>query len=114
MISFSIPTLRGVIGAPSMTYFSIASKPDSFPIGRAPLKQSLIPLYSAGLWLAVNIAPGKFSFPAAKYNISVDASPMRITSIPCEVTPAENASANTGDDGRISSPITTVAGSRSC
>ena len=30
------------------------------------------------------------------------------------MTPAENASARTGDDGRISSPITTDPGSRSC
>ena len=46
--------------------------------------------------------------------MSVDAKPIRITSKPCEVTPAEKASANTGDEGRISSPITTVPGSRSC
>ena len=81
-------------------------------MGRAPLKQSLIPLYAAGLWLAVNIAPGRFSFPAAKYNISVEASPIRMTSRPCEVTPAENAVASVGEDGRISSPMTTVPGSR--
>ncbi len=28
------------------------------PIGCAPARQSLMPLYCAGLWLAVNIAPG--------------------------------------------------------
>ena len=72
-----------------------------------------MPLYSAGLWLAVNIAPGSPSFPEAKYNISVDAKPIRITSIPCEVTPAENASARIGEEGRMSSPITMVPGSRS-
>jgi hypothetical protein len=33
---------------------------------------------------------------------------------PCEVTPAEKASAKIGEEGRISSPITTVPGSRSC
>lgn len=44
----------------------------------------------------------------------MDAKPIRITFRPCDVTPAENASANIGDDGRISSPITTVPGSRSC
>ncbi|CAB4816847.1 unannotated protein [freshwater metagenome] len=74
----------------------------------------MIPLYSAGLWLAVNIAPGRLSFPDAKYNISVDANPIRVTSKPCDVTPAENASAKIGDEGRISSPITTEPGSRSC
>ena len=39
---------------------------------------------------------------------------MRITSIPKEVTPAENASASGIEDGRISSPMTTVPGSRCC
>ena len=72
-----------------------------------------MPLYSPGLWLAVNMAPGIFNLPAAKYNISVEASPIRITSSPREVTPAENASANCGEEGRISSPTTTVPGSRS-
>ena len=43
--------------------------------------------------------------------MSVDARPILITSRPCEVTPDENASANSGEEGRISSPITTVAGS---
>lgn len=46
--------------------------------------------------------------------MSVEANPIRITFKPCEVTPAENASANTGEEGRISSPMTTVPGSRSC
>ena len=36
-----------------------------------------------------------------------------MTSNPCEVIPAEKAVAKIGDDGRISSPITTVPGSRS-
>ena len=44
----------------------------------------------------------------------MDANPIRITFNPCDVTPAEKASANTGEEGRISSPITTVPGSRSC
>ena len=82
-------------------------------MGRALLKQSFIPLYSAGLWLAVNMAPGNPNLPDAKYNMSVDASPMRITSIPWEVAPSENASANCGEDGRMSSPMTTVPGSLS-
>ena len=111
---FSTPTLRITIGVPSLTKFSMVTSPDSLPIGLAPLKQSLIPLYAAGLWLAVNMAPGRLSFPEAKYNISVDAKPIRMTSSPCDVTPAENAVAKVGDDGRISSPITTVPGSRSC
>ncbi|CAB4810921.1 unannotated protein [freshwater metagenome] len=110
----SFPTFPREIGDPVRTKFSIVCKPDSLPIGLAPLRHNLIPLYCAGLWLAVNIAPGIFNFPAAKYNISVDARPIRITSKPREVTPAENASANCGEDGRISWPITIVPGSRSC
>jgi hypothetical protein len=38
----------------------------SCPIGVAPARQSLMPLYLAGLWLAVNIAPGRPSVPEAK------------------------------------------------
>ena len=59
------------------------------------------------------MAPGIFNLPEAKYNMSVEARPIRITSIPLDVAPAENASANSGEDGRISSPITIVPGSRS-
>ena len=36
-----------------------------------------------------------------------------MTSRPCEVIPSEKAVAKSGEDGRISSPTTTVAGSRS-
>ena len=59
------------------------------------------------------MAPGMLSFPAAKYNISVDARPIRITSMPCDVAPSENASASGEEVGRISSPIIIVEGSRS-
>ena len=45
--------------------------------------------------------------------MSVEAKPIRRVSKPCDITPALNASASSGDEGRISSPITTVAGSRS-
>ena len=62
--------------------FLICNKPDSWPIGMAPDLHSFIPLYCAGLWLAVNIMPGKFNFPDAKYNMSVEAKPIRITSMP--------------------------------
>ena len=110
----STPTERSSSAEPFRTKFSIVSNPDSLPIGRALLRQSFMPLYSAGLWLAVNIAPGSPSLPEAKYNISVEANPMRMTSIPKEVTPAEKASASGIEDGRISSPMTTVPGSRCC
>ncbi|SKV64947.1 Uncharacterised protein [Mycobacteroides abscessus subsp. abscessus] len=38
----------------------------SLPTGLAPARHSLIPLYAAGLWLAVNIAPGQSNNPEAK------------------------------------------------
>ena len=39
--------------------------PVSAPTGRAPSRHSLIPLYLAGLWLAVIIAPGMPRLPLA-------------------------------------------------
>ena len=110
---FSTPIPPSANGDPSRTNFSIVTRPDSLPIGLALLKHNFIPLYSAGLWLAVNIAPGNPNFPDAKYSMSVEANPIRMTSIPNEVAPAENASANNGDEGRMSSPITIVPGSLS-
>ena len=44
----------------------ISARPVSWPIGSAPARHSFTPLYSAGLWLAVNIAAGASSVPAAK------------------------------------------------
>ena len=44
----------------------ISARPVSWPIGAAPARHILMPLYSAGLWLAVNIAAGLSSVPAAK------------------------------------------------
>ena len=44
----------------------ICVRPVCSPTGAAPARQSLMPLYCAGLWLAVNIAPGASSLPAAK------------------------------------------------
>ncbi len=37
----------------------ISASPVSWPTGEAPARHSLMPLYWAGLWLAVNIAPGQ-------------------------------------------------------
>jgi hypothetical protein len=42
-----------------------SSNPVSWPTGRAPDRQSLTPLYCAGLCDAVNTAPGASSVPAA-------------------------------------------------
>lgn len=41
-------------------------RPLSAPTGLAAARHSLIPLYAAGLWLAVNMAPGQSSDPEAK------------------------------------------------
>src|SRR5918996_1649848 len=86
------------------------ASPVSCPTGAAPARQSLIPLYWAGLWLAVNMAPGSPSRPLAKYSWSVDASPMWMTSAPREVTPSANAADSGSEDGRMSCPTTTAPG----
>ena len=43
----------------------ISASPVSVPTGSAPARHSLMPLYRAGLWLAVNIAPGRPRLPLA-------------------------------------------------
>lgn len=43
----------------------MVDRPVSWPTGAAPARQSLMPLYWAGLWEAVNMAPGRFSLPEA-------------------------------------------------
>ena len=52
--------------APDATRSRISASPVSMPTGRALARQSLMPLYCAGLWLAVNIAPGWPRWPEAK------------------------------------------------
>lgn len=44
----------------------IAESPESWPTGFAPARHILMPLYWAGLWLAVNMAPGMSRNPLAK------------------------------------------------
>ena len=44
----------------------ISARPVSRPMGRAPDWHSFSPLYRAGLWDAVNMAPGASRLPAAK------------------------------------------------
>ncbi|BAS07328.1 hypothetical protein AHiyo4_07500 [Arthrobacter sp. Hiyo4] len=55
---------------PSLRYFSarawISLRPDSEEMGCAPAFDILMPLYSAGLWLAVNVAPAALREPQAK------------------------------------------------
>ena len=50
---------------PAATVALICARPVSSPTGAAPARQSLMPLYCAGLWLAVNIAPGASRRPDA-------------------------------------------------
>ena len=54
--------------------------------------------------------PGKSNFPEAKYSISVEDNPIRITSIPWLVAPSQKAFANSAEEGLISSPTTIVGG----
>ena len=61
-----------------------------------------MPLYVAGLCEAVNIAPGRSSWPEAKYSRSVEPRPAITTSSPAVVTPSANAPASSGDDSRMS------------
>ena len=44
----------------------MADSPVSKPIGLAPARHSLMPLYSAGLWLAVIMMPGTSRSPDMK------------------------------------------------
>ena len=52
--------------APAATASRISARPLSRPIGVAPARHILMPLYCAGLWLAVNITPGCPRCPEAK------------------------------------------------
>ena len=69
-----------------------------------PARQNLIPLYSPGLWLAVNIAPGRPSRPEANHSSSVLASPMSTTSAPRLSTPSMKAA----DISRAAEPHVTA------
>ena len=48
-----------------MAWSRISVRPVSAPTGRAPARHILIPLYLAGLWLAVIMAPGMPRLPLA-------------------------------------------------
>ncbi len=86
----------------------ISTRPESWPIGAAPARHILMPLYCAGLWLAVNIAPGRSRLPAAKYSMSVDPSPASTTSRPRLSTPSAKARDNGIDESRMSCAVTTA------
>ena len=65
-------------------------------------RQSLSPLYCAGLCDAVNMAPGASRWPDAKYRKSVEAIPRSVTSTPSARTPSENAAESSTPDSRMS------------
>ena len=52
-------------GTPAATIRLRSARPVSMPTGLAPALHSLMPLYFAGLWLAVTIAPGTSRRPLA-------------------------------------------------
>ena len=93
---------------PSSTVLATAliSPSPSTATGRAPSRQNLAPLYSAGLCEAVNTTPGRSRCPAAKYTVSDDARPMSMTSTPWLSTPSVNAATSAGPVGRMSRPTT--------
>ena len=66
--SDTVPGAPSNAGTPSTTSAAIVERPVSCPTGFAPARHSLMPLYFAGLWLAVNIAPGQSNSPDAKYS----------------------------------------------
>ena len=97
-----VPGVAATGVSPAIAASRISARPDSRPIGTAPARHSFMPLYCAGLWLAVNIAPGWPRWPEAKYSPSVEASPIWTTSAPAPAAPSENACESAGDEGRMS------------
>lgn len=89
----------------------MSARPVSWPTGAAPARHILMPLYWAGLWEAVNMAPGRSRLPEAKYSWSVEQSPMRVTSAPRRAAPRAKADARPGEEGRMSWPTTIAAAS---
>ena len=61
----TVPGSPSWAGTPFSIISRISARPVSLPIGRAPARHSFMPLYRAGLWLAVNIAPGRSRLPLA-------------------------------------------------
>ena len=59
------PGAEPLAGMPASTISRSSRRPVCSPTGLAPSRQSLIPLYLAGLWLAVIIAPGRPRLPLA-------------------------------------------------
>ena len=88
----------------------ISAKPVSCPTGLAPARHSLIPLYAAGLWLAVNIARAGRG-PTRVVGPSVLARPISMTSTP-GWRPRAKARDSSGDESRMSWPMTTARSAR--
>ena len=82
-------------------------RPACSPTGLAPSVHILSPLYRAGLWLAVIIAPAIWRLPLAKYSMSLEPRPPMITSAPWAVAPRPKAAASGADEVRMSCMVTT-------
>lgn len=63
--SVTVPSGPSWAGTPFSASARISSSPVSELIGAASARHILMPLYWAGLWLAVNIAPGSPRCPEA-------------------------------------------------
>ncbi len=96
-------------GTPSAAMRLISRRPESSPIGLAPARHSFMPLYCAGLWDAVNMAPGAPIWPAAKYTRSVEARPRSTTLRPWDRTPSMKAAASSTPEGLMSRPTSTCS-----
>jgi hypothetical protein len=109
-IASTRPGGEGAGSTPTAVILRISARPVSWPIGRAPARHILMPLYRAGLWDAVNIAPGASRWPAAKYTRSVDARPRSTTSSPWRCTPSAKAAARSTPLSRMSRATSTRSG----
>ena len=77
--------------------------------GAAKARHILMPLYCAGLWLAVNIAPGPRQPPGGEVELVGGGEPDHdVTSAPASAAPSANARDMPGEDGRMSCPTTTL------
>ncbi|CFE84491.1 Uncharacterised protein [Mycobacterium tuberculosis] len=61
-----VPGVPSYRATPAIRSSRMAVSPVSAPTGLAAARHILMPLYAAGLWLAVNIAPGQSNSPEAK------------------------------------------------
>ena len=72
------------------------------PIGCAPARHIFMPLYCAGLWLAVNITPAWPSSPGREVELVGGGQADHDHVGAAAVAPAANAPARSGELGRMS------------